>query len=271
MADCVQGQPLDRPSFEEIDIRLKRLSAATVEPIVMISSKQAKKEKMFLETESLLFDIFPQRIAEALRDGRKVEAESRELVTIFFSDIVGFTNIASHLSPIKISDMLDRLYNKFDRLSKEHDIFKVETIGDAYMAVTNLVREQTHDHVARIARFAIGARRAAHDTAIDLEDASKGCVRIRCGFHSGPVVANVVGSRNPRYCLFGDTVNTASRMESTSVRDQIHCSETAAVLLGQQQPDIPVHSRGLITVKGKGPMHTYWVNERPPAAAPDGQ
>lgn len=108
--------------------------------------------------------------------------------------------------------MLDRLYSKFDTLSHTHDIFKVETIGDAYMAVTNLVKDQEQDHVARIARFAVDAIAAANNTLIDTEDPGRGSVNIRVGFHSGPVVADVVGSRNPRYCLFGDTVNTASRM-----------------------------------------------------------
>jgi len=136
MADCLEGEPDNRPSFEEIDVRLKRLSVETVEPTKFLLSKQSKKEQRFLKTESLLFDIFPRHIAEALRDGRKVEAESREVVTIFFSDIVGFTDISSSLTPIKVSDMLDRLYNRFDELSQVHDVFKVETIGDAYMAVT---------------------------------------------------------------------------------------------------------------------------------------
>jgi len=197
-----------------------------------------------------------------LRDGRKIDAEVHNVVTIFFSDIVGFTNISTTLEPIKISLMLDRLYHSFDQISRKHDVFKVETIGDAYMAVCNLVNEQP-DHAKRIADFSVDVLRAASATPIDLDDPERGCVSIRIGFHSGPVVANVVGSRNPRYCLFGDTVNTASRMESNSIVNRIHCSERAASFLREQNPKMPIRSRGFISVKGKGEMHTYWINEDP--------
>ena len=179
----------------------------------------------------------------------------------FFSDIVGFTTISATLTPIKISDMLDRLYNKFDALSHKYGVFKVETIGDAYMAVTNLVKDQD-DHAKRIAEFAVESMKAAKETLIDTDDPSKGFVSVRIGFHSGPVVANVVGSRNPRYCLFGDTVNTASRMESNSEANRIHCSERSATFLRDQSPEMPILRRGWIKVKGKGEMETFWVNER---------
>eukprot|EP00592_Proboscia_alata_P002790 CAMPEP_0194374328 /NCGR_PEP_ID=MMETSP0174-20130528/22731_1 /TAXON_ID=216777 /ORGANISM="Proboscia alata, Strain PI-D3" /LENGTH=1257 /DNA_ID=CAMNT_0039153833 /DNA_START=389 /DNA_END=4163 /DNA_ORIENTATION=+ len=211
-------------------------------------------------SEQLLFDCFPRHIAEALRDGKKVEPESKDCVTIYFSDIVGFTDIASSLSDIKVSEMLDRLYNSFDALSHHHNVFKVETIGDAYMAVTNLDKDQ-HDHTKRIAEFAIDTMRVANQTMVDIDDPTKGFVKIRVGFHSGSVVANVVGTRNPRYCLFGDTVNTAARMESYSEENRIHCSAPSAELLRMQYPDIPLLSRGILDIKGKGSMTTFWVNE----------
>ena len=176
---------------------------------------------------------------------------------------VGFTDLAAKLDPRKVADLLDRLYHKFDDLADKHDIFKVETIGDAYMAVTNLVKDQPTDHTKRIAMFAIDALKVANATMIDSEDESLGYVNIRVGFHSGSVVADVVGNRSPRYCLFGDTVNTASRMESNSEKNRIHCSREARDLLVVQVPDLPMKSRGMIKVKGKGNMLTYWVNEEP--------
>jgi class 3 adenylate cyclase len=257
MADCVQDDGDQRPMFEEIELRLKRLNAENirVEPDV--------SKSFYGGVSSIsLSDIFPRHIAKALREGRPIEPEHRDEVTIFFSDIVGFTDISSELPARKIANMLNRLYTKLDELSRKHDIFKVETIGDAYMAVTNLVKDQPDDHAKRIAQFAVEAISAANETCIDLEDPEKGFVNIRVGFHSGPVVADVVGTRNLRYTLFGDTVNIASRMESNSKVNRIHCSSAAADLLAKQSPDLPLTSRGAIVIKGKGEMHTFWVNEK---------
>lgn len=127
---------------------------------------------------------------------------------------MGFTTLSSALSAELVSDMLDRLYNKFDELTVKHDIFKLETIGDAYMCVSSLLKPQNSDHVKRIAEFSIDAMKAANETPIVL-DGSMGTVQMRAGFHSGPLVAQVVGARNPKYCVFGDTVNTGE-LESTS-------------------------------------------------------
>jgi serine/threonine protein kinase len=114
MKECLDEDPATRPTFEEVDIRVKRIDAETVNPSG--STKSANIS---------LFDIFPRHIAEALQAGRTVEAEHRECVTIFFSDIVGFTDISSTLEPRKVANMLDRLYTVFDELSHKHDVFKV--------------------------------------------------------------------------------------------------------------------------------------------------
>ncbi|CAB9496917.1 activated protein kinase catalytic subunit alpha-1 [Seminavis robusta] len=210
-------------------------------------------------TEDMLYKLFPSHIADALKKGQKVEPESHDLVTVFFSDIVKFTDISRSLSPLKVSKLLDRLYLVFDSLSSKHGVFKVETIGDAYMGVTNLNGKQPTDHVKRIADFAIEVVQAANQVQIDEEDPDRGCVKIRVGFHSGPVVSSVIGSLNPRYGLFGDTVNTAARMETNSTNGRIHCSERSAMLLAEQSPETRILKRGVIKVKGKGDMTTYWV------------
>ncbi|CAB9519143.1 Receptor-type guanylate cyclase gcy [Seminavis robusta] len=268
MCDCIVADPTERPTFEELDKRLQRIDVRKMKENGFRGSASRQSYGRDRTTVSL-FDIFPKHIAEALRDGREVKPEHRDMVTIFFSDIVGFTDISATLEPRKVASMLDRFYHKLDSLSNMHDVFKVETIGDAYMAVTNLVKDQPDDHATRIAEFSVDAIMAAHETLIDLEHPELGHLNIRCGFHSGPVVADVVGSRNPRYCLFGDTVNTSSRMESNSKRNRIHCSEASALQLEKEGATVPVTSRGIIKVKGKGKMKTFWVNEdaaNPPPA-----
>lgn len=252
MAECLSANPCHRPTFGELDLQLKRLDVEMMEPIGNAASKQTR-------TENLLYEVFPRHIADALRDGNKVEPETRELVTIFFSDVVGFTDISSSISPMKVSNMLDRLYTKFDALCKEHDVHKVETIGDAFMAATGLVKDQP-DQVKCIARFAVAAVNAAQETLIDEDDPDRGFMNIRAGFSSGPVVANVVGALAPRYCLFGDVVNVSSRMESTSKKNRIQCTEISAGLLSQQDPTMPLRARGYTKIKGKGELFTYWVN-----------
>jgi len=260
MEECLLDDPDARPTFMEMDLRLKRLTAESVEPGNMNFSVQTRGTKERRANE-LLYDIFPPHIADALRDGRKVEQEHHECVTIYFSDIVGFTTISQMLTPEKVCNMLDRLYQRFDELSRKHDVFKIETIGDAYMAITNLVKNQTNIHVNILAEFSKDTIKAARNTQIDIDDISKGFVEIRVGFHSGPVISDVVGSRLPKFGVFGDTVNTASRMESNSLPNCIHCSESSAKLLQVQAPNIDIESRGGIMIKGKGIMNTYWVDK----------
>jgi len=259
MKECIDGNPEKRPSFEEIDMRIMRLDSENVEPCeVRFGHRTQKAKRASLET-NLINQVFPKHVADALMQGRKVEPDRVDMATMFFSDIVGFTTIASKISPEQVSDMLDRLYMKFDELSVKHDVFKIETIGDAYVGVCNLVKKQETDHAKRVAEFAMDTLKAASSTQILPEDSSMGYVRIRVGIHCGPLVARVVGSRNPRYCVFGDTVNTAARMESHSLPMRIHCSDRAQQVLNQQAPDIPLESRGEIPIKGKGDMATFFI------------
>jgi class 3 adenylate cyclase len=260
MKECVDGNPEKRPSFEEIDLRIKRLDSENVEPVGIQLGHRIPKKK-YSNEQDLIHQVFPKHIAKALLEGRKAEPDRAEIATMFFSDIVGFTTISSEISPDQVSDMLDRLYTKFDALSVKHDVFKIETIGDAYVGVCNLVKDQGSDHAKRVAEFASDTIEAAADTPILCDDPSMGTVRIRVGVHCGPLVARVVGTRNPRYCVFGDTVNTAARMESNSLPMKIHCSDRAAQILKQQVPGIPLISRGMIPIKGKGEMETFFLKQ----------
>ncbi|KAL7495040.1 hypothetical protein ACHAWT_003593 [Skeletonema menzelii] len=259
MTECFADNSNERPIFDELDVRLQRL---TVESADVTDTIRSHRKVDHNGASQLLYDNFPEKVAEVLRKGGKVEPESRECVSIFFSDIVGFTDISSRLSPMKVSDMLDRLYRSFDELSLAHEVFKIETIGDAYMAVTNLVKDQD-DHAKRLVDFAVEALAAANETLVDVDDESRGCVNIRVGLHSGPVVASVVGSRNLKYSIFGDAVNVAARMEQNSRVNRIHSSESTAKILRMQDPSRSITPRGTINVKGKDvPMETFWINEK---------
>eukprot|EP00045_Choanoeca_perplexa_P014917 m.178541 g.178541 ORF g.178541 m.178541 type:complete len:1090 (+) comp16840_c0_seq1:161-3430(+) len=252
---CWQDKAQDRPSLDVIVEQLRRMHIRKV-GATMIGGMATQKEQA-----RVLNDVFPPHIAEKLRKGEKVQPEHHDEVTIFFSDIKGFTNISAQLTPVEVSELLDRLYTRFDDLSLKHACFKVETIGDAFMAVTNLVQPQP-DHAALIARFSQDAIQAAQETAICPRLPELGTVEIRVGFHTGPVVANVVGTRNPRYCLFGDTVNTASRMESNSEANRIHMSPDAAACLRAQAPEMVLEARPPMEIKGKGVMQTYFLAQQ---------
>lgn len=149
--------------------------------------------------------------------------------------------------------MLNSMYTKFDRLTNVHDIYKVETIGDAYMVVGGVpVPTETHAH--RVANFALGMRLAVKEV---INPATGKPIQIRVGLHTGSVLAGVVGEKMPRYCLFGDTVNTASRMESHGVPDHIHLSSSTYSEL--KDSAFNIQERGQIEVKGKGQMTTYFL------------
>ncbi|XP_051535348.1 guanylate cyclase soluble subunit beta-2-like [Myxocyprinus asiaticus] len=214
-------------------------------------SKHLEEEKQ--KTENLLYAMLPKHVANRLKEGKRVEAGEFKECTILFSDVVTFTNICSECEPIQIVSMLNSMYLKFDRLTTVHNVYKVETIGDAYMVVGG-VPIPVSSHTERVANFALGMIIAAKEVTNPVTD---GPIQIRVGLHSGPVLAGVVGEKMPRYCLFGDTVNTASRMESHGLPDKIHLSPSVYQALRDKGYEI--EERGEIEVKGKGRMQTYFL------------
>eukprot|EP00980_Cylindrotheca_fusiformis_P024982 scaffold12841_cov118-Cylindrotheca_fusiformis.AAC.1 len=259
MRKCWTNNPTVRPQAKDLDLTFSDMSSGDAEPILDHQNTRLRKE---VAQGDMLYQVFPRKVADMLKAGQKVEPETHDDVTIFFSDIVRFTDISRALPAVKVCNLLDRLYLAFDDLATKHGIFKVETIGDAWMGVTNLEGNQADSHAKRIAEFAMEAVEVAGNVLIDEDDPMAGHVNIRVGLHSGQVVSNVVGSLNPRYALFGDTVNTASRMESLSLSGMIQCSEAAASFLKQQAPELPLRKRGKVAVKGKGSMTTFWVGKK---------
>ncbi|KAL3158747.1 hypothetical protein ABBQ32_011475 [Trebouxia sp. C0010 RCD-2024] len=260
MQQCWHQDHEKRPLITEVkDVLLEfaRLHFNSQSPAEAMALKHMKER-------ALLDQILPPKVSAALREGRPVQPESFDCVTIFFSDIVGFQTLSTELPPQEVLSMLDRLYRAFDTLTSKHNLFKVETIGDSYMVVGNLRCPQP-DHAARVAYFAIEAVQTAGSILISESNPDMGHLSIRAGFHSGEVVASVVGTSNPRYCLFGDTVNVASRMESSSIANRIHITSAAAQLMLAYAPELKrqlVHRR-MQQIKGKGVMRTFWLELSP--------
>jgi guanylate cyclase, other len=220
------------------------------------------------EAGRIMRDMFPQHVAEALMRGERLPPEPKEAVTMYFSDVVGFTSMSAELPAEAVSSLLDRLYQRLDALADAHGVHKLETIGDAYLCATNVAAAQP-DHAARLARFAVAAVAAAAATPIDPAQPALGPVRIRVGLHSGPCMAGVVGRRSPKYTLFGDTINVASRMESTSLPGRVQCSARTAELIRAHDAGARLVPRGRIEIKGKGTMETWWVD--PPSEESDSE
>ncbi|KXZ54307.1 hypothetical protein GPECTOR_5g392 [Gonium pectorale] len=214
----------------------------------------------------LLQEMLPPKVIQQLQSGANAIAEHFESVTVLFSDIVGYTTVASNLTPFQVVTLLNELFTVFDDLVHRNGVYKVETIGDALMCVAGCpVPQEPAANAERIARMALDMVAAVEQFRPSLDGLK---LQIRIGIHSGPVVAGVVGRRMPRYCLFGDTVNTASRMESTSLPMCIQVSASTAELL-RHLPGSPfvLEHRGPVAVKGKGVMDTYFLRLTP--CAPD--
>ncbi|XP_060098656.1 guanylate cyclase 2G-like [Heteronotia binoei] len=242
--------------FSILDNMVNKLEkyANHLEEVVEARTTQLVAEKK--KTEKLLSAMLPGFIGEQLVAGRSVEPESFDSVTIFFSDIVGFTKLCSLSSPLQVVNLLNDLYSLFDNIIETFDVYKVETIGDAYMVASGLPIRNGTKHVEEIATMSLHFLSAMISFKIGHMPNEK--LRLRIGIHTGPVVAGVVGITRPRYCLFGDTVNTASRMESTSLPLQIHVSLITAKIL-QSIGGYNLQERGTIRIKGKGQQQTFWL------------
>jgi len=200
-------------------------------------------------SERLLLNILPAPIAERLKASGDAIAEHSGGVTVLFADIVGFTPLSASKTPQALVELLNRIFSEIDALADEHGLEKIKTIGDAYMAVAGLPNPWP-DHAPRAARMAL----AMHDVIARVAAETGEKLALRIGLHSGPVVAGVIGRRKFTYDLWGDTVNTASRMESHGVPGTVHCTEaTVALLPGAFQ----LQARGAMQIKGKGEMRTF--------------
>jgi class 3 adenylate cyclase len=214
------------------------------------SALQAEQEK----SERLLLNILPAPVAERLKQDPKTIADSFPEVTILFADLVDFTKLSASQSPAEVVEWLNIIFSSFDRLAEQHGVEKIKTIGDAYMAAGGIPLERP-DHAEAIAALALDMQQAiAH-----FNRSNDKAIGLRIGIDTGPVVAGVIGINKFIYDLWGDTVNTASRMESHGVPGAIQITANTHSKLKDRFVCEP---RGTIQVKGKGPIATYFLKSK---------
>ncbi|XP_050396920.1 atrial natriuretic peptide receptor 1 isoform X2 [Patella vulgata] len=270
---CWAEDPAERPDCQALKSIIRKLNrdgdkgnildnllsrmeqyANNLEALVEERTSDYLEEKK--KAEDLLYLMLPKPVAGQLIRGESVAAETFEQVTIYFSDICGFTALSAESTPMQVVNLLNDLYTTFDSIIENFDVYKVETIGDAYMVVSGLPVRNGNLHAREICRMSLALLDAVLSFRIkhrpDLQ------LKLRIGLHTGFVVAGVVGLKMPRYCLFGDTVNTASRMESNGLPLKIHMSTQTKDIL-DQFGSFEVELRGQVDMKGKGTQTTYWL------------
>uniref|UniRef100_A0A8C8JRN7 Guanylate cyclase n=1 Tax=Oncorhynchus tshawytscha TaxID=74940 RepID=A0A8C8JRN7_ONCTS len=274
---CWDEDPERRPDFKKIEsslgkifsnlhnqanesymdnlIRRLQMYSRNLEHLVEERTTLYKAERD--RADCLNFMLLPRPVVRSLKETGIVEPELFEEVTVYFSDIVGFTTLCQYSTPMEVVDMLNDIYKGFDSILDHHDVYKVETIGDAYMVASGLPRRNGNRHAVDISRMALDI--LAFMGTFQLRHLPGLPVWIRIGMHSGPCAAGVVGIKMPRYCLFGDTVNTASSMESTGHPLRIHVSQPTISILQRTDCKFEYEKRGETFLKGKGTELTYWL------------
>ncbi|CDQ89068.1 unnamed protein product [Oncorhynchus mykiss] len=302
MKMCWDEDPERRPDFKKIEsslgkifsnlhnqanesymdnlIRRLQMYSRNLEHLVEERTALYKAERD--RADCLNFMLLPRPVVRSLKETGIVEPELFEEVTVYFSDIVGFTTLCQYSTPMEVVDMLNDIYKGFDCILDHHDVYKVETIGDAYMVASGLPQRNGNRHAVDISRMALDI--LAFMGTFQLRHLPGLPVWIRIGMHSGPCAAGVVGIKMPRYCLFGDTVNTASSMESTGHRKQatgtleisiptlykqfisavmaalrIHVSQPTISILQRTDCKFEYEKRGETILRGKGTELTYWL------------
>ena len=254
MHDCLLADPEERPSLNELSSRINRFKPEDVEP--KVEGEEAPAGSM-----GYLNKRFPTHVAQALSEGRAVEPVTHNNATVFYCEIDDFARISTELAPIKVADLMHRVFDKFDTLAEKHKVFKVNmSAGGAWMGATNCVQHQVNDHAKRIAEFAMATVQAAGEILIDEGHPERGCVDLHAAIHSGSVAGHVLGSHTPQYSLSGEAVDVATDLARKSLALGILCSEASANLLKEQAPKVPTRCKGRSYVSGQGVMTVFWVN-----------
>jgi len=242
---------------------LKDALDAEMEKTALMEEAMKKLDVEMKKGDELLSQMIPPAVAEKMKSGASPvdTCEVFEQVTIVFNDIPEFVDICSKCDGMQIVTMLNTMFGIFDVLTERNGIYKVETVKDTFVGVAG-APDKVKNHAEKIMDMALDMRDAVafvKDPRPEFADQEDGHVKIRLGSHSGMVVAGIVGNKMPRYCLFGDAMNTSSRMMSFGDAQCIHISNTTKELLPAAYT---TKERGKIEVKGKGEMTTYWVESK---------
>ena len=201
------------------------------------------------KSERLLLNILPAPIAQRLKQGEKTIADSFNEVTVLFADLVGFTKLSANLSPAQLVELLNMIFSTFDELAEKYGLEKIKTIGDAYMIVGGLPTPR-EDHAEAIAEMALDMLNQVKK----ISEKQGKPLQVRIGINTGAVEAGVIGTKKFAYDLWGDTVNTAHRMESHGIPGEIQVTQATYNCLANKYK---FQERGMIEIKGKGSMRTY--------------
>jgi len=218
---------------------------------------QTEKELLQIEkdkSENLLLNILPKAVADRLKGGERTIANGHATVTVLFADLVGFTELARRTTPADLVSLLNGIFTAFDLLVEKHHLEKIKTIGDSYMLAGGIPLERP-DHAQAVADIALEMIQTL--AALNAEKGTN--LRVRIGINTGPIVAGVIGKRKFTYDLWGDTVNLASRMESSGVPGLVHVSESTHESL---KAEFDLEERGITQVKGIGEVRTYFLKGR---------
>jgi guanylate cyclase len=227
------------------------IGAVSLIAFVLLATFARQREDAQQKADELLLNILPPEIAELLKAGSRQIAEQFDEASILFADVVDFTPLSARLSPSEVVSLLDGLFTDFDGLVDRFGLEKIKTIGDAYMVASGVPRRRA-DHAEILASMALEMRDLVANRSTDDGHA----IELRIGINSGPVVAGVIGRRKFIYDLWGDAVNTASRMESHGTPCQIQIAEATYELV---KDDFVCEPRGLVEVKGKGAIRTWYL------------
>jgi class 3 adenylate cyclase/HAMP domain-containing protein len=255
-------------SFNKMTEQLRVLYAGLEAKVSELSTTEEALRGSLVElyeeqqkSDALLLNVLPRVIAERLKHEHRTIADSFSEVTVIFADIVDFSGLAAQANPAELVELLNTIFSRFDRLTEMHDLEKIKTIGDAYMAVGGLPIPRP-DHAEAVAELALDLREEIHQ--FKWHDGTSFSIRI--GINTGPVVAGVIGVRKFIYDLWGDTVNVASRMEAHGQAGSIQVTEATYERLKE---NYVFEKRGSITIKGRGEMTTYWLIGRKEGAPPE--